>query len=95
MSNSPRKDSREDLRKLLRTLHANKSRGRSKRKCMHCGTTEPHGFEACPAINEQFCPKCGVKGHSEAVCSVVHIRAHKRQERTRKDSAGARDRGKG
>jgi hypothetical protein len=51
-STSPREDSRDDLRKLLRTLRANKSRGRSKRKCMHCGTTEPHGFGACPAINE-------------------------------------------
>ena len=36
-----------------------------------------------------------MKGHSEAVCSVVHMRAHKRQERTCKGSAGARERGKG
>ena len=61
---------------------------------MNCGTTEPHGFGACPAINEK-CPKCDLKGHSEPVCSVVHMRAHKRQERTRKGSAGPRDQGKG
>jgi hypothetical protein len=47
LSNSPRRDSREDLRNFIRTLYANKSRGRSKRRCMNCGSTEPHGFQVC------------------------------------------------
>jgi hypothetical protein len=70
-------NSQEDLRNFIGKLYANKSRRRSKQRCKNCGTTEPHGFQACPAMNAK-CPNCGVKGHSGTVCSVVHLREHRR-----------------
>ena len=46
--------SQEDLRNFIGRLYANKPRSGSKQRdlrCKNCGATEPHGFQACPAMN--------------------------------------------